>query len=105
MDPHVDLLLTMRSLIEHWIRHPQASDTTEGIHRWWLVPGVDATGADVSAALDWLEHHGAVEAASAADGRVRYRRSAGFDKTRIEAEADALWRTAQPGIEPPAWNH
>ena len=105
MDPHVDLLLAMRCLIEHWNRYPQASDTVEGIHRWWLGPGLNASEVDVAAALDWLEHQGAVEAVRAANGRTRYRRSAGFDAAHVQAEADVLWCVAQPGTQPPPWKH
>ena len=40
--------------------HPNARDTVEGVHRWWLT-GTDATSDEVSAALNYLVSLGRVE--------------------------------------------
>ena len=53
--------------------NPLASDTREGIARWWVAAdGVDL--AILDEALAWLVADGVVESVNAADGRVRYRR-------------------------------
>lgn len=65
---------------QHWIaaiadylaRHPHASDTLEGIGRWWL--GADqADWPQIQFALASLEREGAVVRKVAADGRAHYR--------------------------------
>ncbi len=63
----------VQALTAYWLRHPQASDTLDGICRWWVaVPPF--TRSQVEAALAWLVMRGLVQAHQAADGRVRYRR-------------------------------
>ena len=66
-----------RELIARLARYlranPLASDTREGIARWWVgADGVDPAMLDD--ALAWLVADGVVECMYAADGRVRYRR-------------------------------
>lgn len=103
MDPHADVLLAMRCLIDHWSQFPQACDTVEGIHRWWLGPDLAATPSDVAAALAWLEHHGAIDSVAAADGRVRFRRGAALERGTLQRLADDAWRRTLPASEPPPW--
>jgi hypothetical protein len=103
MDPHADVLLAMRCLIDHWSQFPQACDTVDGIHRWWLGPDLGATTSDVAAALAWLELHGAIDSRAAADGRVRFRRSAAFERRALRRLADEAWRRTLPDSEPPPW--
>jgi len=55
--------------------NPLASDTAEGIYRWWL--GADECSmVKLLGALDWMKEHGLMEEQVALDGRARYRRSA-----------------------------
>jgi hypothetical protein len=61
----------LAALRRHWQQHPQASDTSAGIARWWLVP--PAREADVLAALQALQREGRAEPVPAVDGRVRWR--------------------------------
>ena len=62
----------VQALTAYWLLHPHASDSLEGICRWWLnatpIPAVL-----VEQALVWLTERGVVAAQHAADGRVRYR--------------------------------
>lgn len=64
--------LAVRQLTAYWLAHPHASDTLEGICRWWLS---DASPSEpvIEQALQWLLEHGVIAAHRAADGRVRYR--------------------------------
>ncbi len=72
MDAPEDCSTVVEELLAYWLRHPHASDTLEGICRWWLsdapvpVPRVEM-------ALAWLVERGAVAVQPSADGRVRYR--------------------------------
>ena len=62
----------VQALMAYWIAHPLASDTLEGICRWWLNP--DALPPQrVESALAWLVEGGVVVIHRAGDGRVRYR--------------------------------
>ena len=62
----------VQELTAYWLQHPHASDTLEGICRWWLSGGSFAAPM-VEQALMWLVERGVVAAHRAADGRVRYR--------------------------------
>jgi len=54
--------------------NPLASDTLEGIARWWLKAD-DVSMSDLMNALEHMKQAGIIEATTAADGQVRYRRS------------------------------
>jgi hypothetical protein len=56
--------------------NPLASDTQEGIARWWLAPGSVVDDQTLSLALQQMRQEGLIEQLPAADGRVRYRRIA-----------------------------
>jgi len=62
----------VEELLAYWLRHPHASDTLEGICRWWLA-GAAVPPPRVEAALAWLVERGAVAVYRSADGRSRYR--------------------------------
>lgn len=64
--------VVMRCIALYLRRNPLASDTAEGIARWWL--GDMAVGPDsVQRALDELTRLGVLIVQVAADGRRRYR--------------------------------
>lgn len=65
--------------------NPLACDTCEGIKRWWLDTTPAVADSRLLIALDWMVKQGLMERLVAADGRVRYRRTA-------RADADALLR-------------
>jgi DNA-binding transcriptional ArsR family regulator len=71
-----------RALSRYLRLNPLASDTLEGITQWWLTFD-DYSEAQLRQALQRLVDAGVVEAVPAADGRVRYRRSA------LDASVDA----------------
>lgn len=53
--------------------HPNASDSLEGVQRWWLGEGaVDAPGTTVQLALDCLVKKGTVVKKLLPDGTVVY---------------------------------
>ena len=72
MDAPDDCNTVVEQLVAYWLRHPHASDTLEGICRWWLSE-VPTPVPNVEAALGWLVERGAVAVQPSADGRVRYR--------------------------------
>ncbi|MEX3788826.1 hypothetical protein [Paraburkholderia sp. BR14374] len=77
----------VRRLARYLRVNPLACDTEEGIGKWWL--GLDPPSlVELSNALRWLVTIGVVEAARAADGRVRYRRVA--LTAAIDARLDQL---------------
>ena len=79
--------------ISRYLRiNPLASDTSDGIARWWLG-AEQASEPDVETALDWMQKHGLIETSLAADGRVRYRRTLDAD---IDAALDRLVRGDDP---------
>lgn len=88
MDTNLRSLQAVRALIRYLEQHPHASDTIEGVHRWWLQPGMAISALDVAHALTLLHQYGAIEMVPASDGRVRYRRSQHFD-------AEALHKLAE----------
>lgn len=65
--------------------NPLASDTLEGIAQWWLRTD-DFSMSDLTSALDEMKQAGVIEVANAADGQVRYRRTA-LD-ARIDEQLD-----------------
>lgn len=53
--------------------HPNASDSLEGVQRWWLGEGaVEAPGSTVQQALDQLVRKGTVVKKMLPDGTVVY---------------------------------
>jgi len=75
-DPQIPAIVA--ALAQYLRLHPFASDTADGILRWWL--GSDfATMEELLMALDFLQRRHAVDVVTAADGRLRYRR-AGSDR-------------------------
>jgi len=65
----------VRALSRYLRLNPLASDTLEGIAQWWLTVD-DFSEARLQQALQQLVDAGVVAAVQAADGQVRYRRSA-----------------------------
>ncbi len=65
-----------RAVVAHLKANPLASDTQEGIARWWMEPTTDVSDEALGKALQLLMRVGAIEELLAADGRKRYRRHA-----------------------------
>jgi hypothetical protein len=80
MSPHDELAAVVRSLARYFQDYPLASDTPEGIGRWWLEPSMSARQSTVIAALEWMTQHELVEQVRSTDGRVRY--------SRVDTEPD-----------------
>lgn len=74
-----DLMRVVHALVTYLLAHPQASDTAEGIARWWLRTDATANSTLLQQALDWMEEQGLIERVVAGDGRVRWRRSEDAD--------------------------
>lgn len=65
------------ALVAYWKGNPSASDTLDGIAKWWL-PG--SPRAKIEAALRGLIERGVVEASTTPNGHMRYRwRATGSD--------------------------
>lgn len=63
----------VEAITDYLTRHPEAADSPEGIARWWLSgAGIDASLADVCAALDCLMEQGTVSARRLPDGGQIY---------------------------------
>jgi hypothetical protein len=73
----------IRAIAGYLRSNPLASDTPEGISRWWLDDDTVPI-AQVKTALDWMVARGLLGVLAAADGRLRYRRIA--SATALEAE-------------------
>ena len=63
-----------RQLLMYAQTHPNASDSTPGIARWWLDPGQAVNLQALDEALEMLVRRGAFADKLAADGRRSYRR-------------------------------
>lgn len=73
MNPTDDAVATaLREIACHLRDNPLASDSVDGIWRWWLS-STDIGHSAVQAALDALADRHFVEAHTAADGLRRYR--------------------------------
>ncbi len=85
--PNAPEIWTIVQHVCHHLRvHPQASDTPEGIAHWWVDADLPVPMAAVEAALERLVRAGVVEPQPvAADGRVRYRRTAAASDARLQA--------------------
>lgn len=86
MDDPPDLHTLVRTLARYLRDNPNASDSAEGIRRWWFADGYVVTADDLAKALDWMKRSGLIAETVAADGRVRFRRGCG------EAQLDAAAR-------------
>lgn len=59
--PSREVAAVAEAIRHHLIRHPQASDTAEGIQRWWVLPQLGEVSLQVvEAALAVLEAEGAI---------------------------------------------
>jgi hypothetical protein len=79
-DPQV--VAVVESLACYLRANPLASDTAEGICRWWLDRNLGSM-KEVMQALEVMQHEHLIEPVVAADGRLRYRRvgtDAQFDR-------------------------
>ena len=65
------------ALASYLLSHPGACDTADGISRWWFETEDRVGPQTLKQVLDRLVGQGLLEACSAADGRVRYRRQPG----------------------------
>ena len=81
----------VRALALYLLASPLASDTADGIRRWWLgaqgAPSLD----QVTKALDTMKMLGLIEVTYAADGRRRYRRCG--DDAQLARLVDRIDRT------------
>ena len=66
--------LIAASLLESLARHPDAADSIEGIHRWWIPEGVAASRTGVQAALEQLVRSGELMRRQLPDRGVLYAR-------------------------------
>jgi len=64
----------VRALARYLREHPMASDTPQGIARWWLESDAAVREVALLQALEWMEKRNLVERVAAPDGRVRFRR-------------------------------
>ena len=71
-----------RALSSYLRANAQACDTADGIARWWMLPHVDVSEAEVLPLLDELCERGLTRRFSTLEGRLLYRRSS------IDAQSD-----------------
>ena len=85
----------------HWFANPQASDTADGMLRWWLPESEGVTLTQVTAGLAWLVEQGLIETKTSRDGRVRYRRNPAAKQAEFARLASPPTRTIRaPGGTP-----
>jgi hypothetical protein len=80
MDDASDLQVIVRALAVIWLARPLASDTAEGIGRWWFDWEGKVTNNDLVSALDWMVQQELISEIDAVDGRCRYYRIASDDR-------------------------
>lgn len=85
MDNAPESHAAIRALAQYLRDRPRASDSADGIRRWWLE-GLVVTADELEKALTWMKQHGLIADTQAADGRVRYHRIA------TDAQLDAVVR-------------
>jgi hypothetical protein len=74
MEEDPEVLATVCAIARYVSANPLASDTPEGIYRWWLM---DHCSIDtLLRALTCMKEQGVMEEQVALDGRSRYRRGA-----------------------------
>jgi hypothetical protein len=71
---HAQMERVIAALVAYLDKHPTASDTLEGISRWWLPEAVSHSRTDVERALERLCAQGKIEKCSKADGQIHFRR-------------------------------
>src|SRR5947209_1874389 len=76
----------VRALSRYLRLNPLASDALEGITQWWLESEELSQADLVACALQRMERAGVIEFTRAADGQVRYRRTA--LNARVDAQLD-----------------
>ena len=76
MDDAPEVHAAIRALARYLRDHPNASDSAEGMRRWWLPDGLTVTADELEKALTWMKQHGLIDDTVAADGQVRFRRCA-----------------------------
>lgn len=86
----------VRMLLLYLSRHPFASDTPQGMARWWLDDAVAVREAALLQALGWLEEQRLIERVAAPDGRVRFRRHPGHAPQAWQARAERALATFTP---------
>ena len=87
----VEKRLTMM-LTHYWQEHRFASDTAEGMQRYWLPEVHGTTTQQFQTALDWLDDRELVEPVRAGDGRIRYRLREGVTNETFAGIVRALAR-------------
>ena len=74
MDDQLDAEIEAR-VLHHFAQNPNASDTAEGVRRWWM-PDLACLGEDVERVLESLVASGSLTSRRLADGSVVYARRA-----------------------------
>ena len=72
--PHPSTPALVRELMLYMLVYPNASDTAEGMARWWFDPRQRVDMTAVQEALDWLVRQEVFAERVAIDGRRSYRR-------------------------------
>jgi len=81
--PNVQTKTLVRDLLMYVQANPNASDSAQGIARWWLDPSKEVDVQVLEDALKFLVDKGVFAERLVADGRRSYRRS-GSDSTLLE---------------------
>lgn len=76
-----------KALVTYLITQPGACDTADAIVQWWFETEYYVSPTELQKTLDRLVEDGLVEASTAADGRIRYRRRAELGALRAYLES------------------
>lgn len=74
MEPDDEVMRLVRLVRGYLRENPLASDTGEGIQRWWIGSAAAPNELALKAALLWMTRRQLLEGITGPDGRLRYRR-------------------------------
>jgi hypothetical protein len=83
---NADVAGIARAIERYLAKHPNAADSLEGIHRWWLLrQRYEESAQQVQEALEQLLREGVVSKRVLSDGQVLYAgQSPNVNENRIE---------------------
>jgi hypothetical protein len=80
VDPELHAIV--RAIARYLCANPQASDSIEGIRRWWFEQEFVGPEYQLEQATQWMKESGLIEELVGSDGRIRWRRTGSDEQMR-----------------------